>query len=262
MIAMEYENIIVERKSNIAYVTINRPEVRNALNQQTLNEISHSLAELEQDDNVKCIVFTGAGGKSFAAGADIGQLKTRTFLDAFQPGNMQQVYDKIEACKKPTIAMINGYALGGGCELAMACDIRVASTNAKLGLPELNLAIMPGAGGTQRLARIVGKGKALEMILTGKIIDAEEAKMIGLVSEVVSPDELVAKTEEIAEKIMSKGPLAVMLAKLAVHHGADADLKTGLLIEKLSQAVLYESEDKQEGTAAFLEKRQANFKGR
>lgn len=259
---MTYENILVERKTNLAYVTINRPDVRNALNRQTLDEITAAVIELENDDDVKCIVFTGAGDKSFAAGADINQLKERTMLDALESGSMQEIYDTIEACKKPTIAMINGFALGGGCELAMSCDIRVASTNAKLGLPELNLAIIPAAGGTQRLARLVGKGKALEMILTGKIIEAEEAKMIGLVSEVVSPDELVTKTEEVAEKIISKGPLAVMLAKLAVHHGTETDIKTGLIIEKLSQAILFESEDKFEGTEAFLEKRQADFKGR
>ncbi|MFA8440171.1 enoyl-CoA hydratase/isomerase family protein [Pueribacillus sp. YX66] len=259
---MSYENILVERKTNLAYVTINRPDVRNALNKQTLEEISSTVTELENDNAVKCIVFTGAGEKSFAAGADINQLKERTMHDALQSGSMSQVYDQIEACKKPTIAMINGFALGGGCELAMACDIRVASTNAKLGLPELNLAIIPAAGGTQRLARLVGKGKALEMILTGKIIEADEARSIGLVSEVVSSDELVAKTEEIAEKIISKGPLAVMLAKLAVHHGTETDMKTGLIIEKLSQAILFESEDKLEGTSAFLEKRKADFKGR
>lgn len=257
-----YENLLVEKKENLAYVTINRPEVRNALNADTLNEIVKAVTELENEDDVKVIVFTGAGEKSFAAGADINQLKEKTMLDALQSGSMSQVYDMIEACKKPTIAMINGFALGGGCELAMACDIRVASTNAKLGLPELNLAIIPAAGGTQRLARLVGKGKALEMILTGKIIEADEAQAIGLVSEVVSPDELVAKTEEIAEKIISKGPLAVMLAKLSVHHGTETDLKTGLIIEKLSQAILFESEDKLEGTSAFLEKRKADFKGR
>ena len=257
-----YENLLVEKKENLAYVTINRPEVRNALNADTLNEIVKAVTELENEDDVKVIVFTGAGEKSFAAGADINQLKEKTMLDALQSGSMSQVYDMIEACKKPTIAMINGFALGGGCELAMACDIRVASTNAKLGLPELNLAIIPAAGGTQRLARLVGKGKALEMILTGKIIEADEAQAIGLVSEVVSPDELVAKTEEMAEKIISKGPLAVMLAKLSVHHGTETDLKTGLIIGKLSQAILFESEDKLEGTSAFLEKRKADFKGR
>lgn len=259
---MSFENIFVERKEKLAYITINRPDVRNALNKQTLDEMVTALHELEQDDAVKCIIFTGAGEKSFAAGADIGQLKERTMLDALQSGSMQQIYDEIEACTKPTIAMINGFALGGGCELAMACDIRVASTNAKLGLPELNLAIIPAAGGTQRLARLVGKGKALEMILTGKIIEAEEAKMIGLVSEVVAPEELVASAEEMAEKIISKGPLAVMLAKLSVHSGTETDMKTALIIEKLSQAILFESEDKQEGTSAFLDKRKPDFKGR
>lgn len=259
---MSFENILVEQKEKLAYITINRPDVRNALNRQTLDEMVAALHELEQDDSVKCIIFTGAGEKSFAAGADIGQLKERTMLDALESGSMQQIYDEIEACTKPTIAMINGFALGGGCELAMACDIRVASTNAKLGLPELNLAIIPSAGGTQRLARLVGKGKALEMILTGKIIEAEEAKMIGLVSEVVAPEELVASAEDMAEKIISKGPLAVMLAKLSVHSGTETDMKTALVIERLSQAILFESEDKQEGTSAFLDKRKPDFKGR
>ncbi|WP_408010391.1 enoyl-CoA hydratase/isomerase family protein [Pseudalkalibacillus sp. A8] len=175
---------------------------------------------------------------------------------------MQQVYDFIEAYKKPTIAMINGFALGGGCELAMACDIRVASTKAKLGLPELNLSIIPGAGGTQRLTRLVGKGKALELILTGKIIPGEEAKNIGLVSEVVEPERLKQKTVEIAEQIIAKGPLAVMLAKLSVNVGAETDMKTALIIEKLSQAILFSSEDKQEGTRAFLEKRKPAFQGK
>ncbi len=259
---MSFENILVEQKEKLAYITINRPDVRNALNRQTLDEMIAALHELEQDDSVKCIIFTGAGEKSFAAGADISQLKEKMMLDALESGSMQQIYDEIEACTKPTIAMINGFALGGGCELAMACDIRVASTNAKLGLPELNLAIIPSAGGTQRLARLVGKGKALEMILTGKIIEAEEAKMIGLVSEVVAPEELVASAEDMAEKIISKGPLAVMLAKLSVHSGTETDMKTALIIERLSQALLFESEDKREGTSAFLDKRKPDFKGR
>lgn len=260
---MSYQNLVIDKKdSGLAYIMINRPEVRNALNKETVDEIVESLYELENDDAVKCIVFTGAGEKSFAAGADISQLTKRTMLDAFQRGTMQEIYDIIEACRKPTIAMINGYALGGGCELAMSCDIRVASTNAKLGLPELNLSIIPGAGGTQRLARLVGKGKALEMILTGKMVDAEEAKAIGLVSEIAEPEELVAKTEELAEKILSKGPLAVMLAKLAVNYGTETEIKTGMMIERLSQAILYTSEDKNEGTTAFLEKRKPNFKGK
>lgn len=259
---MTYENIEVEVKNRLAFITINRPEVRNALNMETVRELLHALREAEENNEVGCIVFTGKGEKAFAAGADIGQLIEKTAIDALKPSGMQEVYDQVEACMKPTIAMINGFALGGGCELAMACDIRVASKNAKLGLPELNLSIIPGAGGTQRLSRIVGKGKALEMILLGKIIDAEEAWRIGLVSEVVELSELATKVEEIAEQILAKGPLAVKLAKITVNMGAETDMKTGLLLEKLAQAILLQSEDKKEGTTAFIEKRKPNFKGR
>lgn len=257
-----FANIEVVKKSQISYIMINRPERRNALNKETLDEIIEALEELRQDESVGCVIFTGKGDKSFAAGADIGQLREKTALDALNNGGMQQVYNQIEAFEKPTIAMINGYALGGGCELAMSCDIRVASANAKIGLPELNLSIIPGAGGTQRLARIVGKGKALEMILMGKIIDANEAFRIGLVSEVTSPEELEAKAEEIAAQILAKGPLAVKLAKIAVNLGTDVDMKTGLMIEKLAQAILFSSEDKTEGTTAFLEKRKPQYQGK
>ncbi|MDQ0340732.1 enoyl-CoA hydratase [Caldalkalibacillus uzonensis] len=259
---MGFENIKVEYSGRLAYIIINRPEVRNALNKHTLDEMKQALEELKTNLDVGCVVFTGAGEKSFAAGADIAQLNEKGMLDALQSGSMQEFYDYIELYEKPTIAMINGFALGGGCELAMAADIRIASTNAKLGLPELNLSIIPGAGGTQRLARIVGKGKALEMILTGKIITAEEAERIGLVSAVAEPAQLQAKVEEVAEQILAKGPLAVRLAKLSVHYGTETDIKTGLLIEKLSQAILFATEDKQEGTRAFLEKRKANFQGK
>lgn len=259
---MEFKNIIIQKEGQIAYLIINRPEVRNALNAETLDEMINALTNLENDFDVGCIVFTGAGNKSFAAGADIKQLKERTALDALSFKGMQQIYSSIENCDKPTIAMINGFALGGGCELALACDIRIASKNGKIGLPELNLSIIPGAGGTQRLARIVGKGKALEMILTGKIITSKEALQIGLVSEVVEPEELRSKTEEYAYQILAKGPLAVKLAKLAVNMGTDVDIQTGLLIEKLSQAILFNSEDKLEGATAFLEKRTPEFKGK
>lgn len=259
---MSFQNISVQIEEGLAFITINRPEVRNALNAETLEEIVTSLTDLENDSDVGCIIFTGEGDKSFAAGADIKQLTKRTALDALTTKGMQQVYDLIENCKKPTIAMINGYALGGGCELAMACDIRIASNNAKLGLPELNLSIIPGAGGTQRLARIVGKGKALEMILTGKIISANEALQIGLVSETVELEQLKEKTKEYASQILAKGPLAVQLAKLAVNMGTETDIKTGLMIEKLSQAILFNSEDKNEGTNAFLEKRKPSFQGK
>ncbi|WP_375088837.1 enoyl-CoA hydratase/isomerase family protein [Peribacillus sp. RS7] len=255
-------NIEVYKKGQIVFVMINRQKQRNALNKETLDEITEALEELRQDESVECVVFTGKGVESFAAGADISQLREKTMGDALKPGGMQHVYNLIEAYEKPTIAMINGFALGGGCELAMSCDIRIASTNAKIGLPELNLSIIPGAGGTQRLARIVGKGKALEMILMGKIIDANEAFRIGLISEVTSPEDLPAKVEEVASQILAKGPLAVKLAKIAVNLGSDVDLKTGLMIEKLAQAVLFSSEDKKEGTTAFLEKRKPHFQGK
>jgi len=252
-------HIEISVTNRLAYITINRPEQRNALNKETLDEIYSTLEEWRTDNTIGCVVFTGKGEKSFAAGADIGQLKQRTSLDVLKSGGMQQLYDYIEAYEKPTIAMVNGFALGGGCELAMACDIRIASTNAKFGLPELNLSIIPSAGGTQRLARIVGKGKALEMILTGKMIDAEEACRIGLVSETVPPERLQEKVEEMAGQILSKGPLAVKLAKLAVNLGYETDMKSGLMIERLAQAVLFSTDDKQEGTMAFLEKRRPQF---
>lgn len=254
-----FANIEIRKSDGLTFLVINRPELRNALNKETLNEMMEALEILAADDETGCVVFTGSGEKSFAAGADIGQLQSRTALDVFNRGGMQQVYDYIEAYDKPTIAMVNGFALGGGCELAMACDIRIASENAKFGLPELNLSIIPSAGGTQRLARLVGKGVAMDMILRGKIIDAKEAYRIGLVSEIAGIGELQEKTEEAARQILSKGPLAVKLAKLAVHAGFDADQKTGLVIEKLAQAVLFSTDDKNEGTSAFLEKRKPQF---
>ncbi|WP_106496456.1 enoyl-CoA hydratase/isomerase family protein [Lentibacillus sp. Marseille-P4043] len=259
---MTYQHIELVRKEKLAYIIINRPEIRNALNQETLDEMVHALESLVQNEEVGCIIFTGKGNKSFAAGADINQLKEKTATDALKQGGMQHVYDLIESCEKPTIAMVNGYALGGGCELAMACDIRVASTNAKFGLPELNLSIIPSAGGTQRLARLVGKGKALDMILTGKLLDANEATQFGLVSEAVEPERLAETVEAYAKKILAKGPLAVKLAKLSVHMGTETDMKTGLMLEKLSQAVLFNSTDKSEGVEAFLEKREAAFSGK
>ena len=175
---------------------------------------------------------------------------------------MQAVYDEVEAYEKPTIAAVNGYALGGGCELAIACDIRIASENAKFGLPEVTLSIIPGAGGTQRLARLIGKGRAMDLILTGRMMDAEEAFRAGLVSRVVPPEELTEAVEQTADAILKKGPLAVRLAKLAIQSGYEADQRTGLVIERLAQAVLFTTEDKEEGTSAFLEKREPDFKGR
>ncbi|MBX0315429.1 enoyl-CoA hydratase/isomerase family protein [Planococcus glaciei] len=254
-----FQNILLDVTDTHALITINRPEVRNALNAATLGEIEQALELCERNPAVNVIVFKGAGDKSFAAGADIGQLRERKMLDALVPG-MQGTYKKIENCSKATIAAINGFALGGGCELALACDLRVAAESAKIGLPELNLGIIPGAGGTQRLSRIVGKGIALDMILTGRIISGMEAERIGLVSEAVPAEKLDYLVEQKAKAIHAKGPLAVKLAKLVVNRGYDVDLDTALLIEKMAQTIAFGTEDKVEGTAAFIEKRTPQFK--
>ncbi len=257
----EYGTILTSVEDGIGLITLNRPEVRNALNGQVLEDLRSALAELRGNEDVGAVVFTGAGEKAFAAGADIGELRMRTMLDALSSA-MQAFYDEIEDFEKPTIAAVNGYALGGGCELAMACDIRIASENARFGLPETALSIIPGAGGTQRLARLIGKGWAVEMILTGRFMPADEALTAGLVTKVVSQEELMDAVRETAGQILAKGPLAVRLAKLAIQSGFETDQKTGLLIERLAQAVLFTSEDKQEGTSAFVEKRKPDFQGR
>ena len=258
----EYETVLTRAEGGVGWITVNRPDVRNALNTQVLGDFRQALVEFRHDRAVGVVVFTGAGEKSFAAGADISELRERTALDALS-STMQSVYDEIEAYEKPTIAAVNGYALGGGCELALACDIRIASANARFGLPEVTLSIIPGAGGTQRLGRLVGKGKAIEMTLTGQVIDAGEALRIGLVTQVAEDVEALAnRVREIAGKILEKGPLAVRLAKLAIQAGSETDQKTGLVIERLAQAVLFETEDKREGTSAFLEKREPRFQGR
>jgi enoyl-CoA hydratase len=258
---MDFNNILVKAENEIGFIIINRPELRNALNIETLLEIEAALEQLRINNEIRVVIFTGAGEKSFAAGADISQLNKRTMIEALQP-NMTATYKKIEDYEKPTIAAINGFALGGGLELALACDIRIAALNAKVGLPEVGLGIMPGAGGTQRLTRIVGKGKAMDLILTGDIITAEEAERIGIVSRAVPHDELLETAKTYARKISSKGPLALRLAKAAVNRGADIEMETALYLEKLAQTILIGSEDKLEGTQAFLEKRPPQFQGK
>lgn len=212
---------MLDKEDSIATIILNRPEVRNALNEETLKEILSALKAIEDDEDIDVIIFIGEGEKAFTAGADINQLATRESMDAFESGSMSEVYRKIENSKKATIAAINGYALGGGFELALACDIRIASENAQLGLTELDLAVIPGAGGTQRLSRVIGKGKALDMILTGEFLLADEAKQLGLVSNVVPQRELFDTAKDKATRIVQKGPLAVQMAKLVVNKGYD-----------------------------------------
>jgi len=257
---MSYETLVVEVTDRVAFVTINRPEVRNAVSQQVQDDLRAFLDSARHDDAVGAVVFTGAGEKAFIAGADIGQLAGYT-LHTGLASQMQRLYDEIEAFEKPTIAAVNGYALGGGCELAMSCDIRIACDTARFGLPETNLSVLPGAGGTQRLARLVGTGRAIELILTGRMVAADEAHAIGLVTDVVPKSELLAKAAEVAGQVLAKGPLAVRLAKLVVRTGMDADQRTGLVVERLAQALLYTSDDKREGTEAFLAKRPPSFTG-
>lgn len=256
-----YQNLIVDDKAGVALVTIDRPDVRNAISPEVQADLRSALAQLHDDDQVRVVVFTGAGSRAFVAGADIQRLRGYTSQTAMQ-STMQRLFDDIEAFSKPTIAAVNGVALGGGCELAMACDIRIAAESARFGLPETNLGILPAAGGTQRLARLVGLGHALDMILTGRIVSASEALGMGLVSRVVPDADLLASAAEVAATIVSKGPLAIRLARLVVRTGVDVDQRSGLVVERLAQALLYDTEDKQEGVSAFLGKRSPTFTGK
>jgi enoyl-CoA hydratase/carnithine racemase len=252
--------VTVEVADGLAVVTIRRPEVHNALSAQVLADLGSALSALRDDEEVGVVVFTGAGDRAFAAGADIGEVRDYT-LQTGLDAQIQRLFDEVEAFPKPTVAAVNGVALGGGCELAMACDIRIAAETARFGLPETALAVLPGAGGTQRLARLVGTGRAVEMILTGRTVDAEEARQMGLVTAVVPGPQLMAEARRVADLVLAKGPLAVRLAKLVIRTGMDADQRTGQVVERLAQALLYTTADKQEGTTAFLDKRAPEFRG-
>ena len=259
---MDFKNILIERKDKLEVITINRPNVLNALNDETISELHQALREIFKDEQVRVVIFTGAGEKAFVAGADIGELKVCDALSGHRKSiNGQRLLYHVENMEQVAIAAINGFALGGGCELALACDIRIASENAKLGQPEVNLGIIPGYGGTQRMARLVGKGKAKELIFTGDMIDAAEALRIGLVEKVVPQAELMKTAQEMAAKIISKGPLAIKAAKRAINLGLDVDLKSGLEYEAMEFSAICATEDKTEGTSAFLEKRKPNFRG-
>jgi len=258
---MDLRFILWEKKEEVGILTINRPEVRNALNPEAWSEIQAALEAAEEDPQMRVVIITGAGDKAFCAGADVGRLAQFTMWDILAR-KTDKIFAYIHNFPKPVIAAVNGLALGGGCELAMTCDFRVGSENARFGQPEINIGIFPGGGATQRLQRLVGVGRAKELIFTGEIIDAREAERIGLLNKVFPPKELMNKTMEIAKKICLKSPLALRLAKSAINMGVETGLQAGLAYEKLGRTIVQGSEDRVEGMQAFLEKRKPEFKGR
>jgi enoyl-CoA hydratase len=261
--ALKLENVLYEKKGPIAYITINRPKVLNALNAKTISELRSAFEETRDDFEVRGVIFTGAGDKSFAAGADISEMANDTPLTAQEKTRTgQALTDLVENLGKPVIAAVNGFALGGGCELSMASTIRIAAETARFGQPEVKIGVMPGYGGTQRLPRLIGRGRALQLILSGEIIDAQEAYRIGLVNEVVPGANLIARAEAVLNQIISNAPVSVKYSIEAVNKGLDASLAEGLLLEASLFAICAGTEDKKEGTSAFLAKRAPQFQGR
>lgn len=257
-----YENLIYEVKDGIAYITVNRPQSMNALSNEVLDELYAAFTAVSKDPEVKAVILTGEG-KAFVAGADISQMVSLSTLEGrAMMIKGQNVMNLIESVDKPVIGAINGFALGGGCELAMACDMRIASEKAKFGQPEVNLGIIPGFGGTQRLPRLVGKGMGKYLIMTAEMIDAQEAYRIGLVEKVVPAEELMGAAEKVARTIMSKAPIAIRAAKLSVNNGISLDIRTGVAFEGEALVAPFSSEDKVEGMKAFLEKRPAVFQNK
>jgi enoyl-CoA hydratase/carnithine racemase len=257
------ENVLYEKKGAIAYVTVNRPKVLNALNQKTWENLRAAFEDVRDDTAIRGAILTGAGGKAFMAGADISELaKITGAVEAAKSSSYgQEVLNLVENLGKPVIAAVNGFALGGGCETAMACTIRVAAEDAKFGLPEVTLGIIPGGGGTQRLPRLVGKGRALQLILSGGMINAQEAYRIGLVNEVVPTADLISRAEAILNQIFKNAPIAVKYLLEAVNKGLETSLNEGLSLEASFFGICASTEDRKEGTLAFLQKRHANFKG-
>ncbi len=256
------DTVLKELEGRVALLTINRPDKLNALNQQVRDEMLALLDEIETDDAIGAVVITGAGDKSFVAGADIGEFAGRTPFDQREAMRSPRVFDVMACFPKPVIAMINGFCLGGGCELAASCDIRVASDRARFGQPEINLGLIPGGGGTQRLPRIIGLGQSMRMILSGEMIQADEASRIGLVDLVAPAEELRATTLELAAKIAAKSPLTLRVAKEALRASQRMAVEEGILYERDLFCLCFSTEDKDEGVAAFLEKRAAEWKGR
>ena len=260
---MTYQNLLVESRDGITIVTVNRPDKLNALNDRTMEELDAAFAAIAADPATRGVILTGAGEKAFVAGADIAELATQSPVDGKERSiRGQRVLDRIERLGKPVVAAVNGFALGGGCELAMACHVRVASENAKLGTPEVKLGIMCGYAGTQRLPRLVGKGRALEMLLTGEMVDAAEALRIGLVNRVVPREKLLAEAEALPRKMMANGPLSLRFTLEAVHDGLEVGFDEAQRHEATLFGLICTTEDMKEGTKAFLEKRPARFQGK
>ena len=258
---MAYDNILVETRGRVGLITLNRPNVLNALNDALMNELGEALAKLDADEGVGAIVLTG-NDKAFAAGADIGAMRSWTYMDVYKSEFITRNWERMKSVRKPVIAAVAGYALGGGCELALMCDIVIAADSARFGQPEIKLGVMPGAGGTQRLPRAVGKAKAMDLILTGRMMDAQEAERAGLVSRVVAPDKLLDEAIAVANAICEFSLPSVMLAKEAVNRAYESPLSDGILFERRMFHSLFATEDQKEGMRAFLDKRKPEFKNR
>ncbi|MGR3716069.1 MAG: enoyl-CoA hydratase [Thermohalobaculum sp.] len=257
---MAYENIIVETREHVGLITLNRPKALNALNAALMREMGEVLMKFDADETIGAIVITGSD-KAFAAGADIKEMQSKSFVDAYKEDFITAEWETVTRVRKPVIAAVAGYALGGGCELAMMCDFILAADTAKFGQPEINLGVMPGAGGTQRLTRFVGKSKSMEMNLTGRFMDAEEAERSGLVSRIIPADELIDEAVATASKIAEKGAIAAMATKEAVNRAYETTLSEGVRFERRLFHALFSTADQAEGMEAFIDKRTANFKG-
>lgn len=256
---MSYKMILVDNKEPVGLITLNRPEAMNALNGQLMDEVTCALRAFEADENIRCIVITGSA-KAFAAGADIKEMQSMDYMDAYMNDFITANWEEASRCRKPIIAAVAGYALGGGCELAMMCDFILAADNAKFGQPEIKLGVIPGAGGSQRLTRFVGKSKAMEMVLTGRMMDADEAERSGLVSRVLPLDDLLDEALKVARKIADLSLPSVMIAKECVNKSYETTLAEGVMFERRLFHSLFATEDQKEGMAAFAEKRTAKFK--
>ena len=258
---MAYKTILLEKKGPVALITLNRPEALNALNEQLMDELTEALLALEADDDIGVTVITGSD-KAFAAGADINEMASKGYMDVFMEDFITANWEEASRCRKPVIAAVAGYALGGGCELAMMCDMIICADNAKFGQPEIKLGVMPGAGGTQRLTRQIGKSKAMDMILTGRMMDAEEAERSGLVSRIFPLDDLVTETLKIAQSIAELSRPSVMLSKEAINRAYETTLSEGIRFERRVFHSLFSTEDQTEGMEAFVEKRKPQFKNK